>query len=59
MSTRASQRKVIVHRTLPARPEKVFAAWLDPEGMREWMAPSGTAAVTLDGRVGGRFRIVM
>jgi uncharacterized protein YndB with AHSA1/START domain len=39
----------------------VFAAWLDPATMAQWMRPMGMtdAAVDVDARVGGKFRIVM
>lgn len=56
-----SAQKVVVRKMLPASREEVFDAWLDSDGMREWMTP-GTAAsaeVTLDARVGGNFRILM
>ena len=41
---------------------KVYAALTDPEQMKYWMAPNDAFAeseVTLDARVGGRYRIVM
>jgi uncharacterized protein YndB with AHSA1/START domain len=52
---------VIVRRVLPASSEEVFDAWLDAEGMREWMCPGPVTSseVTLEPQVGGRFRIVM
>jgi uncharacterized protein YndB with AHSA1/START domain len=52
---------VIVGRTLPASCEEVFDAWLDAEGMREWMCPGPVtqSEVSLEPRVGGRIRIVM
>ena len=48
-------------RRLPARPEDVFDAWIDAESLRVWMCPGETrvAAVDVDARVGGSFRIVM
>ena len=56
-----SDQPVVVRKMLPASREEVFDAWLDTQGMREWMCPgSATSAdVTLESRVGGRFRIVM
>ncbi|HXE13077.1 MAG TPA: SRPBCC domain-containing protein [Bryobacteraceae bacterium] len=56
-----SAQTVIIRKTLPATREEVFDAWLDAEGMSEWMHPGPVTdcAVTLDARVGGRFRIVM
>jgi uncharacterized protein YndB with AHSA1/START domain len=52
---------VTVRKFLPASREEVFDAWLDAEGMRQWMCPGPvtSAEVTLDPRVGGQFRIVM
>jgi uncharacterized protein YndB with AHSA1/START domain len=52
---------LVVRRFLPVPRERVFAAWLDPESLAEWMRPGETrrVTVTVDPRVGGRFRIVM
>lgn len=52
---------VTVRRVLSASREEVFDAWLDAEGMREWMRPGPITSceVALEPRVGGRFRIVM
>lgn len=52
---------VRLSRLLPALPEEVFAAWTDPESLRQWMCPGTTtvAAVEVEVRVGGRFCIVM
>jgi uncharacterized protein YndB with AHSA1/START domain len=52
---------LVVRRLLPAPREQVFAAWLDPAGMGQWMCPGDAtgATVEIDPRVGGRFRIVM
>jgi uncharacterized protein YndB with AHSA1/START domain len=50
---------VRLQRTIPAEPAKVYRAWLDPELLRQWMAP-GSLSVTraeVDERPGGRFRI--
>jgi len=48
-------------RRLRARPEKVFAAWTDPEKLVQWFGPArikpGSARAELDVRVGGRYRI--
>jgi uncharacterized protein YndB with AHSA1/START domain len=53
--------RVVVRRRLPAPREVVFEAWIDPEGIREWMCPGDvvSAEATLDVRVGGSFRIIM
>jgi uncharacterized protein YndB with AHSA1/START domain len=48
-----------VRRVIAAPIDEVFAAWLDADGMREWMSPMGTASMTADFRPGGAFRLVM
>lgn len=51
---------VTVERRLAAPPETVFDAWLDPEGLGQWLfrTPAGTLArVEVDPRVGGGFRV--
>lgn len=52
---------VIVKKILPATCEEVFDAWLDPEGMCEWMRPGPVmdCKVFMEPRVGGGFRIIM
>ncbi len=49
----------IVRRVLPAPPAAVWAEWLDPEGMAEWMCPrpARPTKIELDPRPGGRLRI--
>ena len=53
--------RVVIRRRMPAPREVVFEAWIDPEGIREWMCPGNatSAEAVLDVRVGGSFRIVM
>ncbi len=52
---------LVVRRVLPATREQVFAAWLDPESLAQWMCPGDitSARVEIDPRVGGKLRIVM
>jgi uncharacterized protein YndB with AHSA1/START domain len=52
---------LVVRRVLPVPRERVFAAWLDPVSLAQWMRPGETTEtfVEVDPRVGGRFRIVM
>jgi len=52
---------ITVRRVMDASREEVFDAWLDAEGMREWMCPGPVThcEATMDPRPGGRFRIVM
>ena len=57
-----SDRSIVQERLLPAPPDEVFAAWSDPDSLRQWMCPAegmAPASVEVDFRVGGRFRIVM
>lgn len=52
---------LVVSRRIPAEPQAVFDAWLDPQSVRHWLfaTPGGVMeTVELDPRVGGRFRIV-
>jgi uncharacterized protein YndB with AHSA1/START domain len=60
-SSRGSGETLVVRRFIPAPRERVFAAWLDPASLAQWMRPSGMtdAKVEVDSRVGGKFRIVM
>jgi uncharacterized protein YndB with AHSA1/START domain len=48
-------------RRLKATPEKVFAAWTDPEKVRRWMGPGEVTVLSVeaDPRAGGRYRWVM
>jgi uncharacterized protein YndB with AHSA1/START domain len=52
---------VVVRRLVPGPREEVFAAWLDPESLRQWMRPGDVddATAEVDPRVGGKFRIMM
>lgn len=53
--------RLSVRRRMPAPREVVYGAWIDPQGIREWMCPGDafSAEATLDVRVGGSYRIVM
>jgi uncharacterized protein YndB with AHSA1/START domain len=53
--------RLSIRRRMPATREVVFAAWTDPQGLREWMCPGDaiSAEAKLDLRVGGSYRIVM
>ena len=50
-----------IKRRFNVPPEKVFAAWSDPEKMSHWMGPVGTQRVEAkcDLRVGGRYHVKM
>ena len=56
-----STQPVVVRKVMPVSREEVFDAWLDGEGMGQWMCPGtvGRSEATLDARVGGGFRILM
>jgi len=53
--------RLSVRRRIPAPPEVVYEAWIEPQGIREWMCPGDvlSAEAFLDVRVGGSYRIVM
>ena len=60
----ATEDKTSLHirRVYQAPVAAVYTAWTDPEQMKHWMGPSdafGESEVTMDVRVGGRYRIVM
>ena len=48
-----------IRRIYPQAVAAVYAAWSDPEQMKYWMGASGEAEITMDARVGGRYRFVM
>lgn len=52
---------VRIVRILPATPDEVFDAWLDPGAISAWMRPGDIldTRAEMDARVGGSFRITM
>ena len=58
---RESADTLVVRRRLPVPRERVFAAWLDPATLSQFMCPGAVAEASaeVDTRIGGRFRIVM
>jgi uncharacterized protein YndB with AHSA1/START domain len=50
-----------VERVLPARPERVYDAWLEERSLRAFMCPHPGEAteVAVDPRVGGSLRVLM
>jgi uncharacterized protein YndB with AHSA1/START domain len=50
-----------LRRLYSASREEIFAAWTDPEQMREWLCPAGATIpfIEVDLRLGGAFRIDM
>lgn len=55
MTTEVLPHTVTVRRIVAATPERLYAAWTEPDQMRQWY---GTVVVA-DVRVGGRYRIEM
>jgi uncharacterized protein YndB with AHSA1/START domain len=57
----ATQPSLTLKRRLNARPEKVYAAWTDPEKIARWFGPSqviaGSVQAEIDLRSGGHYRI--
>jgi len=60
-ATTDGKHRMVVRRRMPAPREIVYAAWTDPEGLREWMCPGDivSAEARLDVRVGGSLYITM
>ncbi len=52
---------VVLKRTLPASPERVFQAWSDPAMVQRWLIPEPGMRVTMEAefRVGGAYSLVM
>jgi uncharacterized protein YndB with AHSA1/START domain len=50
---------VRIERTIDAKPQAVYRAWLDPHMVQQWMAPGGleVTRVEIEERVGGPYRI--
>lgn len=55
-----SQTTLVLRRTFAASRERVFAAWTQPEVLREWFKPGDHTIpeMTMDVREGGRYRII-
>lgn len=56
-----SDREVLITRDFDAPPERVWAAWTDPERLARWFGPDGFRITThaWDFRVGGTWRFTM
>lgn len=52
-----SDRVVRLHRVIRASPDRVYRAFLDPDGIAKWLPPYGFTCKVhqMDARVGGRF----
>ena len=57
----AARPSLTLKRRLTAAPEKVYAAWADPQKLVQWFGPASvkedSVQVEIDLRVGGRYRI--
>ena len=57
----AERPSLTLKRRLNAAPEKVYAAWADPQKLVQWFGPAtveeGSVKADIDLRVGGRYRI--
>ena len=57
----AARPSLTLTRRFAAAPEKVYAAWTDPEKLAQWFGPGavevGSVKADIDLRVGGRYRI--
>jgi uncharacterized protein YndB with AHSA1/START domain len=57
----AARPSVTLRRRINAPPERVYAAWTDPQKLIQWFGPSsvrpGTLRANIDLRQGGRYRI--
>ena len=57
----ASRPSLTLKRRFNAAPEKVYAAWTDPQKLVQWFGPAqveeGSVKADIDLRVGGRYRI--
>jgi uncharacterized protein YndB with AHSA1/START domain len=60
-NSNATVEALVIRRTYKASRERVFAAWTQPDILKRWMrAGDGQETiVTIDPRVGGKYRIVM
>jgi len=57
----AARGSLTLSRRINAAPEKVYAAWIDPQKLSRWFGPSSvkpdTVQATIDARPGGRYHI--
>lgn len=54
-----AENTVRLHRVLPAKPDKIYRAFLDPDAMARWLPPNGFTGKVhqSDPKVGGRYRM--
>jgi uncharacterized protein YndB with AHSA1/START domain len=60
-SVPADQSTITMEREFAAPPQAVFAAYRDPDALKEWYGPDGFSitVIAMDFRVGGLFRFTM
>jgi uncharacterized protein YndB with AHSA1/START domain len=53
--------EIVLTRRLQASPDQVFRAWIDPQLMKQWLAPDPCEVreAVVDARPGGRYSIVV
>jgi uncharacterized protein YndB with AHSA1/START domain len=53
--------KLVLTRSYPVAPEKVWRAWIDADALRVWFGQTEAAAwqAEMDVRAGGRYRLVL
>ena len=61
MATVTTKPSLTIKRRFKRPPEKVYAAWTDPEKVKRWMGPGEIKPLRVesDPRIGGRFRWLM
>jgi uncharacterized protein YndB with AHSA1/START domain len=61
VTTKSTDRELVLSRIINAPPEKVFQAWTTPEILKQWFAPKPwtTSRAELDVRPGGSSLVVM
>jgi uncharacterized protein YndB with AHSA1/START domain len=59
MTRTPSAPTVRIQRVIAAAPDRVFAAWIDPDRLAQWMSPVGRAEAEVEPWVGGRLRVTM
>ena len=59
MTSPASASVLRIERLIAAPPDRVFAAWIDPDLVALWMSPVGLATAEVEPWVGGRLRVTM
>ena len=58
MTTKTENTSLEIKRFINAPPARVYAAWTDPDQLKQWWGPEGvqTRNFTADARIGGKYR---